>query len=136
MTIAFISNFINHHQVYLADELHKITDGNFTFVEMIKMPDSFRKTGYPDLTSRPYVLQAWKDHDSLIKVEQLANTVDVLLVGFHEAIKYEIQRCRNTNKITFEVSERWFKRGIINLMSPKLIEWLFYYHTLFFKKNV
>lgn len=136
MTIAFISNFINHHQVDLADELYRITDGNYTFIEMIPMPDSFSQSGYPDYSTRPYVLQAWRDENSLKKVHQIIEHVDVLLVGYHKALKYEIQRCNKEDKITFEVSERALKKGLLNLLSPNLLKWLFFYHTLFYKKRI
>lgn len=136
MTIAFFSNFINHHQVYLADELYHLTDGNYNFVELIPMPEWLKNSGYPDFSMRPYVLQAWKDNERMKYAEFLAENVDVLLIGSHEALKYEILRCRKTDKLTIEVSERLFKKGFINLLSPRLLKWLYYYHTLFYKKNV
>lgn len=33
MTIAFISNFIKHHQVHVADELYKIIGDGYKFIE-------------------------------------------------------------------------------------------------------
>jgi glycosyltransferase involved in cell wall biosynthesis len=136
MTIAFFSNFINHHQIYVADELYRLTQGNYTFVELIPMPKWLKSSGYPDLSNRPYVLQAWKDNESMKNAEILAENVDVLIIGTHEALKFEIIRCRKTDKLTLEVSERLLKKGLINIFSPRLIKWLFYYHALFFKKNV
>lgn len=136
MTVALFSNFINHHQVSFADELYELLEGNFSFVEMIPMPIWLKNSGYPDFTTRSYVIQAWKNHENLILAESLVNTVDILLIASNESLKYEILRSKFTDKITIEISERWFKKGMINLFSPRLIIWLFYYHTLFRKKNV
>lgn len=136
MKIAFFTNFISHHQVYVADELYRLTDGDYYFVELIKMPDSYRKTGYPDFTSRPYVLQAWRNNDCLKEAYKLAIDVDVMLVGSNIALPFEKYRCINTKKITFEVSERWFKRGLVNIMSPRFLAWYYHYLCYFRKKMV
>lgn len=136
MTIAFFTNFISHHQVLVADELYSLTNGGYHFVQMIPMPESFNKNGYPDLSSRPYVVHAWKDPASRHYAEQLAVSVDVMLIGGSESLPFEVLRCRKTNKLTLELSERWFKRGLVNIFSPRLLKWLWYYYTLFSRKEV
>lgn len=136
MKIAFFSNFISHHQVHVADELYRLTDCNYTFVELEAMPDSFVKTGYPDYSSRPYVLQAWKSEDKYKQAMDLAIECDVMIIGSLIALPFEVRRCRNTDKLTFEYRERWLKKGLKNLLSPRLQRWLWYYHTLFKSKPV
>lgn len=42
MKIIFISNFLNPHQYPVAKALYKMTDGEYRFVELESMPDSFR----------------------------------------------------------------------------------------------
>jgi len=136
MTIAFFSNFINHHQKLVADELDILTDYNYTFVEMLPMPEWLKKGGYSDFSYLPYVLRAWENEESMRKAKDLAKEVDVALFGGNEVLELEVFRVRNTNKLTFEVSERWLKRGWINLLSPRLLKAKWYYHTLFRKKAV
>lgn len=136
MTIAFFTNFISHHQVLVADELYKLTNGNYFFVQMIPMPVEYKKNGYPDFSSRPYIVHAWKNKENLKIARELALSVDVMLIGGSESLPFEILRCRKTNKLTLELSERWFKRGFINILSPRLLKWLWYYHTLFAKRKV
>ena len=136
MKIAFYTNFINHHQVPVADELYKLTNGEFYFIETIKMPDSFIKTGYPDFSSKPYLIQTWKNNESHNKAHMICETVDVVIFAASgKALEYGILRAK-TGKLAFEVGERWLKQGIKNILSPRLIKNLWYYHTLFKNKPI
>ena len=135
MTIVFFSNFINHHQANVADELYRLTEGNYTFVELCPIYDWLLKGGYSNLSSRPYVLQAWKNQENMDKAITLLYNADVALFSCPEAWKYEVLRAK-TGKLTFDVSERWLKRGLLNLASPRLLKYFWYYHTVFAKHNV
>ncbi len=134
MNIAFYTNFINHHQVLLADELYQLSGGQYRFVETMPMFDWLKSGGYDDFSSRPYVLQAWKDDASKKKAEELCVNADVAIFGA-DSLDYQIIRAK-TGKLSFEASERWLKKGILNLLSPRLLRNMWYYHTLFRKKPV
>ena len=134
MTIVFFSNFINHHQKPVADELYKLTNGNYTFVETMPIYEWLKTGGYSDFSHLPYVLRAWESKDNRLKAEKLALSADVALFAGDEVLEYAVLRSRETNKISFAVGERWLKRGLINLLSPRLLKFQWYYHTLFFKK--
>ena len=45
MTITFYTNFINHHQVPLADCFFKLIGDNYKMVTFTPLPDEFRKRG-------------------------------------------------------------------------------------------
>ena len=79
MTIAYYSNFINHHQANVSDELYKLTDEKYTFVELCPIYDWLLKGGYSDLSSRPYVLQAWKSDENYDKALKLLYEADIAL---------------------------------------------------------
>lgn len=135
MTIVYFSNFINHHQANLSDELYQLTKYNYTFVELCPIYDWLLKVGYSDLSSRPYVIQAWKNKDNYNKALELLYSCDVALFGGPESLKYEVLRAK-TGKLTFDVGERWLKRGIINLASPRLLRYFWYYYTTFAHQRV
>ena len=135
MQIVFFSNFINHHQANVADELYKLTNGNYTFVELRPIYDWLLKGGYSDLSSRPYVLQAWKSEENMDKAMELLYTSDVALFSCPESWKFEVLRAK-TGKLCFDVSERWLKRGWLNLASPRLLKYFGYYYTVFSQENV
>ena len=94
MTIAYFSNFINHHQVHLSDELYRLTGGNYYFVETLCMPDWLRKSGYQDYTSRPYVIKAWEDKLQFDKAMALALESDVVLFGGVETLPFIKRRAK------------------------------------------
>lgn len=135
MDIVFFSNFINHHQVLVADELYALTNKNYVFVETTGMPQSFINTGYPDFSNRPYVLKAWENESCYQKAKNLALSASVAVFG-DSSLPFMVHRSKHTDKLSFELSERWLKKGVINLLSPLLIKTQWYYHTLFKKKPI
>ena len=133
MTISFYSNFINHHQVFVSRELYKLTNGNYRFIEMQPMPDSFKNTGYPEFSSEPFVIKAWMNSSEYAKAKKLVLTSDVVL---YTPYAFDIVKPRLiTEKMSFDVGERWFKRGIRNILSPTLLKMQWFYHTRMNKKN-
>lgn len=133
MTIAIFSNYFNHHQAPLSDELFTITGGNFHFVELSSIPSSRIELGYTVL-NRQYIVRAWKSPEEWNNAITLAKTVDVAVFGGSiKLLPFEKIRLR-LNLLTFEYAERWFKKGWINIFSPHLLKSQFYYHTKFYNK--
>ncbi len=134
MQIVYFSNFMNHHQKPLSDELYKLTKCKYIFVEVTPMYHWLKEGGYSDFSDLPYVLKAWESKEKLQRSRELAISADVALFGGYEVIDYAILRSKKTNKISFEVGERWLKRGFLNFFSPRLLYFQWCYHTLFYKK--
>lgn len=107
MKIAFISNFINHHQVYVADELYKLVGDGYKFIETEPMPEEFIKNGYPDYSERPYVVKAYSTPSLMEYAKKFAYNADVVVIGSAPE-ELVIQRIHD-NKLTFRYNERWFK---------------------------
>ena len=114
MIIAYFSNFLNHHQKLVADELASTEGIDYIFVETVPMYDWLKKGGYTDYSQVSYVLRAWENEENRQKAIELAKTADVALFGGPEVLYLEVIRAKNTDKISFEVSERWLKRGWLN----------------------
>lgn len=136
MTIAYFSNFLNHHQKLVADELASIEGIQYTFVETVPMYNWLRKGGYSDYSQESYVLRAWENTENRQKAIELAKIVDVALFAGPEVLYLEVIRAKSCDKISFEVSERWLKRGWINMLSPRLLKSMWYYHMLFKKRAI
>lgn len=133
MKIVFVSNFINHYQIPLSDELYKLTGGEYHFIEAEEMADSFRKGGFAD-HERPYILRAWKSKEERERAFKLAEAADVMIAGGGKFIlPYERKRLKH-NKLTLEYGERPLKRGFINAFSPTNILTQLNYHFLFYNK--
>lgn len=134
MTITFFSNFINHHQKFLSDELYKLSNCKYVFVEVTRIYDWLKVGGYSDYSYEPYVLRAWENNENMEKARELAKSSDVALFGGNEVLFLAVLRAKSTDKLSFEVSERWLKRGWLNIFSPRLLKSLWYYHVLFYRK--
>lgn len=137
MKIVFFSNFINHHQYPVARELFKITNGDYWFVETEPMPAKFKNGGYPDYSNEKFVLKAWESDKNMRLAVELSVNADVAMFDGHEPLKFEkIRSKKNKKGLSFEVSERWFKKGIVNFFSPRFLKWYFNYLTLARYSNV
>ena len=119
----------------MADQLDALTNHNYTFVETEPMPQSFKDNGYDDFTERSYLLQVWKSSENERRAMELAESADVVLYGTVD-LRYLFRRTARTDKLTFVVNERWLKRGWLNLLSPRLLKFLWCYHTQLRKKPV
>lgn len=136
MNLVIFGNYLNHHQAPLADELYGLLGDRFTFVQTEKT-DWREMKGGNDYSTRPYFMCAAESQENQDRAWALVRTCDVALFIGIESIKFEIERARVApEKLSFEVSERWFKRGWINILSPRLLTHIWYYHTLFSKARI
>jgi len=132
MEIAFFGNTLNRHQAYVADALHELTEGKYVYVETVP-PKEKNLSGGKLRLSRPYVFRAFETVEAKQEALRISREADVVLFGA-ESLEYEVERMRTTAGLAFEVSERWLKRGWVNLLSPRLLKNMWYYHTLFYNK--
>lgn len=122
MKIVFVSVVLNSHQVGVADRLFDITGGNFRFIETGQTQELDKKGG-EDFSSRPYLIKA---NDKKEELHRLIEEADVMVYGA-APIEYLRHRVK-TGKLTFLYSERWLKRGLKNLLSPRLLQQQLFYH--------
>ena len=131
MRVAFFTNFINHHQVHVADELYKALGSDYTFVATEEIPRSFKNSGYPDYSDRPYLLKAYLE-ENRVEAMRLAEEVDVLIIG--AAPEVYVEKRLALNKLTIRYNERWFKDGYYHLLSPRAL-WYYYNHHTKYRKH-
>ena len=126
MTVTFFTNFINHHQVHVADEMYRHLGADYTFVATEEIPLSFKNSGYPDYSDRPYLLKAYLD-ENREEALRLGEESDIVIIG--SAPDIYIKKRLKLNKLTFRYHERWFKKNYRRLF--KLSAWKNYYrrHT-------
>lgn len=123
MKIVFISNFINHHQVHVADELYKIVGEGYKFIETEPIPETFVKSGYQDYSTRPYVVKAYASTSMMDLAKKYAYVADVVVIG--SAPEFFVTKRIQDNKLTFRYSERWFKSRPWFLTGPR--GWINFY---------
>lgn len=121
MKIVFVSNFFNHHEKFLCDELYKLTDGNFRFIQTEPMTIERKKLGWGfDLKKIPYCTTSYEHSDSFQESLRIINECDVLIIGSANN-KYILPRIKQ-NKLSFFYAESQFKKGF----------WHFFYPPTFF----
>lgn len=132
MTITFLTNIVNHHQIHVADELYKFCGRGYTYVAFEPLPDWLRKGGYQEL-ERPYILNAYENKENLIKAKTIAYESDIVIIG--SAPEYLVKKRLMDNKITFHYSERWFKNISYRLLSPRLWAYILNNHVRYRNKR-
>lgn len=133
MTLTFYSNFLNHHQVLIADELYKLLGEDFRFIATLPRDEKELKGG-ADYSSRHYCILAGESTEAQDEAMRLARESDTCVFGACSQ-EYAIERARQKNcGLSFEVGERWLKRGWVNIISPRLREWWWNYQRFYRNK--
>ena len=134
MTIVFYCNYLNHHQVAVADEMYGLLGEDFRFVATLPC-DNGQLKGGGDYSSRPYCILAAETDDGHRQALELAVEADVCVFGACSQ-EYAVRRAvANPAGMAFEVGERWLKRGWLNVASPVLRAWWLNYRRYFRKAN-
>ncbi len=69
MKLVFVSNYINHHQIPLSEELFKLTDGSYRFIQTEPMEEERIKLGWDEgAASKPYVIKYDDDPEECKKL--------------------------------------------------------------------
>ena len=126
MTIAYFSNYFNHHQRPIADAMNAIPGVKYIFVCTTSIPEFRKKLGYQEMTA-DYVLDVTSSEENRKIAAELAITADVAIFGGGKAVDYISERLKQ-KKLTFNTSERRLKRGFINALSPNFIKHLLIYY--------
>ena len=119
MKIVFLSNYFNHHQKPLSDELYTILGDGYNFIETTDMPKERKALGYSDADKPSYLKQYYTEGDTC---QSLIDFADFVIVG---SAPYGLFESRlNNNKVVFRYSERPLKSGF-NLLKflPRQFTW-------------
>ena len=125
MKLVFYSIVLNHHQAILADTFHSMLGQNYTFVETASVNDN--KGATEDYGSRPYLLRAWESAQAWERAMELARTADVCVFSGVQALPFQRERLK-LGLLSFDMSERWLKRGLVNLFSPAIFKMFLTYY--------
>jgi len=132
MKITFVSNFLNHHQTPVADELYRRLGDGYRFISTTETPESFLKSGYPDCRAFPYNILAYESEEKRGEAQRFVDEADAVIIG--SAPYSWVEKRVEAGKQTFIYSERWFKRVPRNYFSPGLWKSLFKYHFRWSRK--
>ena len=127
MKLVFYSLILNNHQANVADELWNLTGHNYYFVELANLQAEHRKGDSYDYSDRPYLLRALQSKKNYSKAMELAQTAECCVFSGVQALPFQKIRMKR-GLLSFDMSERWLKRGVLNLFSPAILKMFLAYH--------
>lgn len=127
MKLVFYSLILNNHQANVADELWELTGHSYCFVELANLQAEHRKGDTHDYGDCPYLLRAWQSSENYTRAMELARTSDCCVFSGVQALPFQRERMK-LGLLSFDMSERWLKRGILNLFSPAIMKMFLAYH--------
>ncbi len=116
MTITFVSNYINHHQIPFSNALYEKLGEDYCFIQTMPMEEERLAMGWGvDNHTLPYVHCLYEEEYECRKkiVES-----DVVLFGWSEREDLVAERLRS-GKASIRVSERLYREGQWKAISPK-----------------
>ncbi len=119
LTVTFYSNFLLHHQTPFCEAMVKRLGENFHYVATEKIPEERINMGYHDYTRESYAINAYEDDEQYKRALDLAQTSDVVILG--DAPNIYIEQRLKEGKLTFRYSERYFKKGKIRILDPRVL---------------
>lgn len=122
MKLVFYSNYLNHHQVLVADELYALLGEEYRFVATMPRNEMELKGG-GDYSSRTYCILAGESLEARNEAIRLARESEVCVFGACSQ-EYAVARAKSHHSgLSFEMGERWLKRGYLNILSPRFFKW-------------
>ncbi len=116
MKVAFVSNYINHHQIPLCDALFRRPEVDFVFLETEPMEEERRAMGWGSAAGAPpYVKRLYEDGTL---GEKLMRESDIVLFGWTK--REDLARLRlSLGKPIIRLSERLYREGQWKWISPR-----------------
>ena len=134
MKLVFFTNYLNHHQVLVADELYHLLGDDFRFIATLPINEQELKGGV-DYSSRPYCLLAGETDEARRVAFSLAREAEACVFGACSQ-EFAVERAKhNPNGLSFEMGERWLKHGVLTIGSPVFRQWMLNYIRYFRKAN-
>ena len=134
MKITLYSNYLNHLQTPFCDEMYKYLGNDFAFISTEKTPLERLKSGYKDCSHYPYNINSYENSANFNKAIQLGIDSDIVVFG--AAPEIFIKERLRLNKHTFRYNERFFKKGMWQILDPRNFIYMLLYHTKYRRKNL
>lgn len=108
MKVVIVSNYFNHHQKPVSDELYNETKSEFRFIATEKMDEERINLGWKMNSFPKYVIEVI-DKASELEAIDIINKADIVIWG--DAPLRFLKKRLKAGKLTFRNTERIFKKG-------------------------
>lgn len=117
MTLTFITNYVHHHQLPMADEFYRLIGDDYHYIAAEALPESFIKGGYDPTLERPYIIRSYQSDEEMREARRLIDESDVVIHGAAPE-EWSLKR-KEADKVTFHYSERWLKKVNYHAFTPR-----------------
>ena len=115
MKLTIVSNYINHHQIPMSNELYRKLGAAFAFIQTSPMEEDRVKMGWgEEVRSIPYLKLYYEEPEAC--AARILDS-DVVVFGGVEDERY-IKPRLNAGKIVIRASERLYREGQWKSISP------------------
>ena len=133
MSITFVSNYINHHQIPFSEALYKKLGKDYCFIQTMPMEEERVTMGWEvDIGKLPYVRCLY---DEEYECRKIIAESDVVLLGWTQREDIEYERL-DSGKVTIRVSERLYREGQWKAVSPRGLYAKYKEHIRYRHQNV
>jgi len=133
MKLTFVSNYINHHQIPLADRLYEALGEEYCFIQTMPMEKERIAMGWgADPSKIPYAKCFYEEEESC---RQLILESDIVIFGGVEDETYIEDRLR-MGKPVIRYSERIYREGQWKVVSPRGLRKKYHDHIRYRKAPV
>lgn len=133
MKVTFVSNYINHHQIPLSDELYAVLGEEYRFVQTEEMEAERVRMGWnADTDALPYLLKYYEKPE---ECKKLIAESDVVIFGGVDEESYITERL-GAHKPVIRYSERIYKEGQWKAISPRGLRKKYLDHTRYRNEQV
>ena len=133
ITVTFVSNYINHHQLPLSNALYNDEEIDYKFIETEKMDEERIRMGWSfDTNEVPYLMRMY---DEKAECEKLIMDSDIVIFGGTDDESIIMPRLLS-DKPVIRYSERIYKEGQWKFISPRGLIKKYKDHIRFKKKKV
>ena len=116
MTVTFISNYINHHQIPFSNACYERLGEDYHFIQTEPMEEERKAMGWDEEgKALPYVVCLYEEEE---RCRKLVMESDILIAGWSRREDLIRERLE-AGKITLRVSERIYREGQWKAVSPR-----------------
>ncbi len=116
--IVYISAFLSPHVKPFCDFLYEKTNGDFKYIETIKLTEERKAMGYSYTDEdAPYLMQL---EDNVQTVKEIIDTAECAIINPCSSDSLLVKNRLSNNLTTFFISERIFKKGLIKVLDPRV----------------
>lgn len=117
LTVTFVSNYINHHQIPFCEALRSRIGSGFVFVQMEEMEEERRNMGWKDRSEELDWVLKWSEDRT--EAEREIMSCDILIAGWVPEIQELLAKRLRIHRPVFQISERIYKDGQWKAVSPR-----------------